>query len=346
MTPVFDTPFCRLFGVDVPIVQAPIGGCSTPALAAAVSNAGGLGILSVTWRDPARLPELLAEIRRRTDRPWGVNLVLEWPPEERLAICLEAGARLISFFWGDPGPYVERIHGAGALVSLTVGSAEEARRAVASGVDLVVAQGWEAGGHVRGQVATMALVPAVVNAVAPVPVLASGGIVDGRGLAAALTLGAAGVWMGTRFLLSEEASVHPLYRERVIAAAETDTIHGELFDGGWPNAPLRALRNRTVERWEVAGRPASGARPGEGEIVGANELGEPVARYSSSAPTAGATGAVEEMVLYAGQGAGVLAHIQPAGEIVHEIAEEAARVLERTRGLVRSTATIDGATAN
>ncbi|MEA2525677.1 MAG: nitronate monooxygenase [Thermomicrobiales bacterium] len=332
----FDTPFTRLFGIEIPVVQAPIGGLSTPALAAAVSNAGGLGMLSVTWRDPDQLRQLLAETLRLTDRPFGVNFVLEWPPDDRLQICLEAGVRLVSFFWGDPAPYVERVHASGALVSYTVGSAEEARRAVAAGVDVIVAQGWEAGGHVWGQVGTLALVPRVVDAATPVPVLAAGGIVDGRGLAAVVALGAAGAWMGTRFLLSEEASVHAHYRQRVAAAVETDTIHTELFDGGWPNAPLRALRNRAVATWEAAGCPESGERPGEGDVVGYNELGEPVPRYSSSAPTDGATGEIEAMVMYAGQGVGLVQRLQPAGEIVREIAEEAARVLDHSQGLVRS----------
>jgi nitronate monooxygenase len=332
----FDTPFTRLLGIEIPVVQAPIGGLSTPALAAAVSNAGGLGMLSVTWRDPDRLGDLLVETRRLTDRPFGVNLVLEWPPDDRLAICLAAGVRLVSFFWGNPAPYVERIHAAGALVSLTVGSADEARRAVAAGVDLVVAQGVEAGGHVWGTVGTLPLVPLVVDAAAPVPVLAAGGVADGRGLAAVLALGAAGAWMGTRFVLSQEASVHQRYRELLVAAAETDAVYTSLFDGGWPNSSMRVLRNGTVTTWEAAGRPASGDRPGEGELVGHNELGEPVARYSSSSPTDGATGDVEAMALYAGQSVGLVDRLQPAGEIVREIAAEAAQILDRTRALVRS----------
>ena len=339
----FDTPFTRLFGIDVPIAQAPIGGLSTPALAAAVSNAGAFGTLSVTWRDPERLPHLIADIHRQTDRPFGVNIVLEWPPDELLAICLDAGVSLVSFFWGDPAPYVERIHTAGALVSLTIGSSEEARRAADTGVDLIVAQGWEAGGHVRGRVSTLALVPRVVDAVTPVPVLAAGGIVDGRGLAAVLSLGAAGAWMGTRFLLSQEASVHPHYRQRVAAAGETDTVYTGLFDEGWPDSPMRALRNRTFASWEAAGSPAFGRRPGEGEIVGHNELGEPVPRYSGSAPTEGATGDIEAMVMYAGQGVGLIDRIQPAGEIVREVADEAARVLDRTRSLIRSQVTAGAA---
>ena len=132
----------------------------------------------------------------------------------------------------------------------TVGSAADAKRAIDAGVDIVVAQGWEAGGHVRGTVATMPLIPAVVDAVSPAPVVAAGGIADGRGLAAALALGAAGAWIGTRFLASNEASIHPRYRERILQANEADTIYLEdLFDVRWPNAPHRTLRNQIVQTW-------------------------------------------------------------------------------------------------
>ncbi len=327
----FDTPFTRLLGSELPIAQAPIGGASTPALAAAVSNAGGLGTLSLTWRSPAAARALIRETKARTARPFAVNLVLEWDPSERLAIALEEGVRLVSFFWGDPAPYVATVHDAGALVIHSVASADEARRAVAAGVDLIVAQGWEAGGHVWGEVATLPLVPAVVDAVAPVPVLAAGGIVDGRGLAAALALGAAGVWMGTRFLLAEESATHERYRQRLHAAVETDTIHTDLFDVGWANAPLRTLRNPTYDRWDAAGRPPSGARPGEGEEIARNELGEAVLRYASDAPLVGTTGEIGAMVLYAGQGVGLVGRTQPAAEIVREVAAEAAAALDRVR---------------
>lgn len=330
----FDTAFCRLLGIALPIVQAPIGGVSTPELAAAVSEAGGLGTLSITWRDPAALRGLLRQTQALTKRPFAVNLVLEWDPAERLAIALEEGVRVISFFWGDPAPWVEQIHGAGGIVLHTVASAEEARRAASAGVDVIVAQGWEAGGHVRGEVSTLALAPRVVDAVAPIPVVAAGGIGDGRGLAAALALGAGAGWMGTRFLLAAEAATHPLYQEQLIAAAETATVHTSLFDGGWPNSPLRALRNTTWEAWRAAGEPAPGRRPGEGEVIARGEDGRDIVRYDSDAPVAGASGDIAGMVLYAGQSAGLARRVQPAGEIVREVAEEAAQVLTQTRGLV------------
>jgi nitronate monooxygenase len=330
----FNTLLTQRLGIDVPIVQAPIGGASTPELVAAVSNAGGLGMLSITWREIDELPHLLNRTKSLTSRPFGVNLVLEWDPSERLEIALEASVPVISLFWGDPTPYIDRIHKAGAVVTYTVGSAAEARHAVDQGVDVVIAQGWEAGGHVWGKVATLPLIPAVVDAVPDTPVVAAGGIVDGRGLAAVLALGASGAWLGTRFVLSEESSSHDLYRQRIRTASETDTIHTELFDGGWPSSPLRALRNSTVAMWEAAGSPPPGQRPGEGEVIVHNERGQPVARYGSDCPLQGAEGEIEAMVLYAGQGVGILREVKPAGEIVREIAQQAVDTLERAQSVV------------
>ena len=161
---------------------------------------------------------------------------------------------------------------------------------------MVVAQGWEAGGHVRGTVATLPLVPSVIDAVAPTPVVAAGGIADGRGLAAVLALGAGAAWIGTRFLASTEAAIHPHYRERVLQASAADTVYLEnLFDRGWENAPHRVLRNRTVEQWEAAGRPAFGQRPGEGEAIARSSAGAPVVRYQAHTPSAGTEGEIEEL---------------------------------------------------
>src|SRR5436309_648055 len=202
------TALCERLGIELPIIQAPMGGAVGPALASAVSNAGGLGML-VPWRaDIDTVRRQIRETRALTSRPFGVNLNLEFPQEERLAACLEEGVPVISFFWRDPSSLVPRAKAGGAIVLHTVGSVADARRAVDCGIDVVVAQGWEAGGHVRGTVATLALVPAVVDAVAPVPVVAAGGIADGRGLAAVLALGAAGAWIGTRLPASGGAAIH------------------------------------------------------------------------------------------------------------------------------------------
>jgi NAD(P)H-dependent flavin oxidoreductase YrpB (nitropropane dioxygenase family) len=320
------TSFTRLVGIERPIVQAPIGELATPELAAAVSEAGGLGMLACTWTEPDTMREHIAATQRLTDRPFGVNLILDWDQAKRVEAALDAGVRIVSFFWGDPGALVARCHDRGAIVLLTVGNAEEARRAVEAGVDVVVAQGWEAGGHVWGEVSTIALVPAVVDAVAPIPVVAAGGIADGRGLAAVLALGASAAWMGTRFVLAAETPAHPVYRQMLLAARETDTFHSSVFDVEWPEAPHRTLRNSTVDAWEAAGRPAAGGRPGEGEIIGTLD-DEPIRRYESASIQDGVEGDVEAMSLWAGQSVGLVDSIEPAGDIVRRVTTEAVAIL-------------------
>ena len=176
----------------------------------------------------------------------------------------------------------------------------------------------------------MALVPAVVDAVTPVPVIAAGGIADGRGLAAALALGASGAWIGTRFLASSEANIHAHYRDRLLKASESDTVHLEnLFDLNWPDAPHRVLRNKTVADWEAAGRPKTGRRPGEGGIVAnSKSLGE-ILRYRSYTPAADAEGDIEALSMWAGQGVALVKKLQPAAEIVCEIHTEASTILKQ-----------------
>jgi NAD(P)H-dependent flavin oxidoreductase YrpB (nitropropane dioxygenase family) len=324
------TPLCDLLGIEAPVVLAPMGGAVTPLLAAAVSNAGGLGMLPLTWTSPQEIATVVEETRQRTERPFGVNLGLAWDQRERLAAALSAGVRVVSFFWGDASGVIGEARDAGAIVFVTVGTADEGRAAAAVGADVVVAQGWEAGGHVWGTVSTLGLVPCVVDAVAPVPVVAAGGIADGRGLAAVLALGAAGAWVGTRFLAAPEAAIHPDYRRRILAAVEADTFYGTLFDRGWPDAPHRALRNSTVEAWELAGRPMSGSRPGEDDEPASRPDGSPVNRYASSTPTAEMTGDVEPLPHWAGQGVGLVTREESAADIVHSLvaeAEEAIRSL-------------------
>jgi NAD(P)H-dependent flavin oxidoreductase YrpB (nitropropane dioxygenase family) len=324
------TALCKRLGIELPIIQAPMGGAVGPPLAAAVSNAGGLGML-VPWRaDIDIVRRQIRETRALTSRPFGVNLVLEFPQEERLAACIDERVPVISFFWRDPSSLVPLAKAGGAIVMHTVASAADAKRAVDCGVDIVVAQGWEAGGHVRGMVATMPLIPVVVDAVSPIPVVAAGGIADGRGVAAALALGATGAWIGTRFLASQEAAIHTRYRERLFQAKETDTVYLEnLFDVRWPNAPHRTLRNRTVDAWEAAGRPPSGKRPGEGDVIATSRSAGPIVRYQSYTPGADAEGDIDALSLWAGQSVGLVSKLQPAGEIVREISDEADSILRR-----------------
>lgn len=310
------TPVCELLGIEQPIVQAPMS--AVPELAAAVSNAGGLGALALTWSTPAG--DVVRETAALTDRPFAGNLVLSSDQHHRLDDALEAGLRVVSFFWGDPGPYVKQVHDADGVVLHTVGSAEEARRAVGSGVDVVVAQGWESGGHVWGQVATLPLVPAVVDAVAPVPVIAAGGIGDARGVAAVLALGAQAAWLGTRFLLAREMPIHEEYRRRLLDAVETDTRwYADLYEVGWPDAPNRSLYNSTAKAWEAAGSPPPGSRPGEGDVLAHFASGEAIVRYEPAAPMVGTTGDVEAVSMWAGQSVALARRPQSAAEIVAEL---------------------------
>lgn len=328
------TSLCNKLGILIPIIQAPMGGAAGPKVAAAVSNAGGLGTLPLWIEDIASLHRLVGEMKSLTSMPFAVNLNLEYPQEERLDSCLKWGVPIVSYFWGQSPKMVSRAKAGGAIVLQTVGSAEEARTAVQSGVDVIVAQGWEAGGHVKGTVATMALIPSVVDAVAPVPVVAAGGIADGRGLAAALALGASGVWIGTRFLASEEIAIHPYFRERLFKATENDTVHLEnLFDINWPNAAHRTLRNKTVYDWEAAGRPEPGKRPGEGDVVAISKSVGEIYRYHCCTPAADVEGDIEAMSMWCGQGVGLVKKLQPAAEIVNEIHDEALSILNQLNAM-------------
>ena len=326
---------CSKLGIKIPIILAPMGGAVGPELTAAVSNAGGLGLIPLWYLETDIVRNSIKATRALTAQPFGVNLNLNWPQEDRLAVCLEEGVKIISFFWGRSRPLVERVHAAGATVLQTVSSAEEARQAIDEGVDIIVAQGWEAGGHVRGTVATLPLVPAIVDAVTPSPVVAAGGIVDGRGLAAVMALGASGAWIGTRFLLSDECPIHPHYRERLIAANETDTLYTSVYDVGWPDAPHRLLRNSTLTNWENAGSPPPGKRPGEGDVIARSPSAGEIVRYQIYTPGADATGEIDETAMWAGQGVSLLKRVQPAREIVREMWSDASDTLKR---LAASTA--------
>jgi nitronate monooxygenase len=310
------TPVCEMLGIEQPIVLAPM--VDVPRLAAAVSNAGALGMMTLTWS--ADVGAVVRETAALTARPFGGNLVLTEDRHRRLDQALEAGLRIASFMLGDPGGYVKRVHDAGGVVMHTVGSAEEARRAVAAGVDVIVAQGWEAGGHVSGTVATLPLVPAVVDAVTPVPVIAAGGIGDARGVAAVLALGAQAAWLGTRFLLAEEMPIHEDYRRRLEAAAETDAQwYPNLYDVGWPDSPHRALRNSTAKAWEAAGRPPDSQRPGYGDVTAHFASGEAIVRYEPAPPMAGTTGDIEALSMWAGQSVALARQPHSAADIVAEL---------------------------
>lgn len=329
-----DDRLAAALGVSKPLLSAPMGGAAGPDLVAAVCNAGAYGMIPLWHKPVAQLREDIAAVRARTDRPFAVNLNLSRPFEAHLEACIAAKVHAVSLFWGENPDAIARAKDAGLVVLASIGTAAEARAAEAAGADVIIAQGWEAGGHVWGRVSTLALIPAVVDAVS-LPVVAAGGIADGRGMAAALLLGAAGVCVGTRFLASQEAAIHPDYRANILAAGEADTEwYADLYDIGWPNAPHRALRNATAATWHDAGRPPLGARPGEDDVIGQRPDGQPVLRYASYTPGLGTTGDISAMSQWAGQGVGLVRTVQPAAEIVEELCTDAARHLKGAPHLI------------
>jgi nitronate monooxygenase len=318
----------ELLHLSVPIVQAPMGGgIAGPRLAAAVSNAGGLGLLPIWPVPPEQAAQHLSELRQATSGIFGVNLNVAFGPEAHLDLALELSIPVIHFFWGDCSAFVARAKSKGAVVMATVASGAEARGARDAGVDILVAQGIEAGGHVWGKIGLAALIPAVVDAGEGLPVVAAGGIADGRGLASALMLGASAAMIGTALLVADECGAHPKYKAAILKAAEGDTAYGSVFDAGWPGASCRVLRNSTLRAWEDAGSPSVGKRPGEDDIVAHGASQAPIPRYSVQPPSTDVEGNVEAMAMYAGQGVGLVNTAAPAAVIISKIVQDAQALL-------------------
>ncbi len=291
-------------------MQAPVAGAATPRLAGEVSRAGGLGSLGASWTEPDVLRERIRSIGRMTDRPFCVNLVLDFEQDERLEVAVEERAPIVSFSFGLRPELIARARAAGTRVLVQVGSADAARAAADAGADALIVQGVEAGGHIQSVVGLLPLLAEARRAVA-LPLLAAGGIGDPASARAALATGVEAVVMGTRFLASDESDAHPRYKARLVQAQARDTALTELFDVGWPASPHRVLRNSTYERWEAAGSPLSGQRPGEGE-----EITSGIPRYAANLPLAGMEGDVEAMAMYAGQSVGAITEVEPAAAIV------------------------------
>jgi NAD(P)H-dependent flavin oxidoreductase YrpB (nitropropane dioxygenase family) len=326
------TALCRQLGIEYPIFSVGFGGgMAGPELAAAVSNAGGCGVLGMGGVPAPYIAQQVKRLRALTDKPFGVNIILPLLQEGQIEICLDEKIPILILFWGDPKPYVEEAHRRGTKVFIQVGSVEEAQAAAEAGVDAIIAQGVEAGGHVKSTTSLSTIVPAVVEAVKPVPVIAAGGIANGRGLVAVLSLGAQAVSMGTRFLCSEEARVIQAYKERVVKSTAEDTVYTSLFDVGWPDAAHRVLRNKAIDAWEAAGRPAPGQRPGEGDIIGKTVMIDTpldIPRYGVFPPMTGFTGDIEHAALYAGESCRLVNDIKPAAQIVRDVVQEAEAVLK------------------
>jgi nitronate monooxygenase len=304
-----------------PIWNAPTGSIAGPELASAVSKAGGMGGMGLTWTMPEVAAEEVSQVRNLTEHPFFVNFALAFPPLA-LDATLEAGAPIVTFSWGDPEPYLPKVRAAGAKVGVQVSNVAGAQRAIAQGADFLVCQGIEAGGHVQSNRSLWELLPRVVEAAAGVPVIAAGGIAQGREIAKVLSLGAKGAILGTRFVATQESRAHPDYKRLLVEAIGDATALTVCFEGGWPYSAQRCLRNSTLEAWEAAGSPAVGSRPGEGETVAATANGEAILRYETAFPRQGYTGNIEAMCLYAGTGCAAIADIPSAGELVERLWRE------------------------
>lgn len=326
---MLNTRFTRLVGCTVPIQQAGMGAIANANLAAAVADAGGQGMVSWNGMPAARLTEILSEVGQKTKGVFGANFLIPGYTDEdaeEIGGAVDAAAsqaRVIDFFYNDPVPFlIEAAHKRGALACWQVGSSQEAKAAVDAGCDFVIAQGIEAGGHIRGRLGLMALLNEVLDAV-DAPVLAAGGIGSARSLAAVLAAGADGARVGTRFVAAHESGAHPQYVQALIEANAGDTVVSETFSYGWPDAPHRALR-ACVEA----------ANAFEGEIVGErfslHKQGRaPVHRFEPIGVMADTTGAIEAMSEWAGESVGGVRSRQTAGEIVEELAGGAEALLKR-----------------
>jgi enoyl-[acyl-carrier protein] reductase II len=313
------TKLTEILDCDHPVMLAGMGGVSYSALVAAVSEAGGFGTLGAAPMGLDRMVAEMAEVRARTARPFGVDLLTALPTgiEEQVDAIIAGGASVYVAGLGVPRDVVDRCHRGGVLVVNMCGKVRHAVAAVEAGCDIVVAQGTEAGGH-TGSVATMPLVPQIVDAVGGrVPVVAAGGIVDGRGLAAALALGADGVWMGTRFIATFEAHVVTGYREAIVAGRDDDTVITRAYTG----KTLRAIRNAYTQHFED--------HPDELQPF-PNQIGRSMgdgAMHLGAPPDAEGVDPDKECYA-AGQGIGGIDEVLPAGELVHRIVEEAERTLD------------------
>jgi nitronate monooxygenase len=314
------TSFTKLTGCTVPLQQAPMGGVTTPQLAVAIAQAGGVGMLAGVGIPAPALEQMLDWMRSQTKGLFGVNFLMHFLDRQALEIAA-AKANIVDFFYDEPDPaLVDIVHKGGALAAWQVGSMAEAVAAVDAGCDFIVAQGTEAGGHVRGQVALLPLLEDLLPVV-NVPVVATGGIATGRSMAAVLAAGATAVRVGTRFLAADEIDAHPAYVDAIIAAQSDETVLTDRFSVMWPNAPHRVLRS-CVEAVDAF----------QGDIVGEMVMGDqrmPLPRFAVPAPSSNVTGAIEAMALYAGEGVGAVKKRQPAAEIVQEMASEAESLLRR-----------------
>ncbi|XP_047341143.1 (3aS,4S,5R,7aS)-5-hydroxy-7a-methyl-1-oxo-octahydro-1H-indene-4-carboxyl-CoA dehydrogenase [Impatiens glandulifera] len=323
-----------ILGFEYGIIQAPLGpDISGPELVAAVANAGGIGLLRAPdWESPDHLRKLIAQTRKLTDKGFGVGVILAFPHEENIRVILEEKVAVLQLYWGQcTQMLVDQAHRAGVKVVPQVGSVEEAKKAIDVGVDAIIVQGREAGGHVIGQEGLISLVPKVVDLVGErdIPVIAAGGIADSRGYVAALALGARGICLGTRFVATEESKAHPIYKRKLVELEETE--YTDIFGRArWPGAPQRALRTEFMSEWISLPKEENETNQpiiGHSTIHG---MEKDVRRFAGTVPNATASGEIESMAMYAGQGVGLIKEILPAAEVINCLVSGAQLLISTT----------------
>lgn len=303
----------------LPIWQAPTGSIAGPELCTAVANCGGVGAMGVTWTEPSVASEWVRQVRDSTDGLFQANFVLHFEPKALTAV-LEAGAPIITFSWGLPINEAKAVKDAGAILGIQVVSRKGAQVALELEPDFLICQGIEAGGHVQSSTPLAELLPQVLSVAGDTHVIAAGGISVGHQIRTILDDGAVGAMLGTRFVATQESRAHPIYKR--ILADQSETALTICFDGGWPNAPHRVIRNSTYLNWEAAGSPQEPGRPGEADEVAQTDI-EPIQRYEDTAPRAGMEGQIEAMCLYAGTGVADIYDIPPVQVLMERLRIEA-----------------------
>jgi enoyl-[acyl-carrier protein] reductase II len=325
------TRLTEAFGIRYPIAAAGMAFVGmTPDLAIAVCRAGGIGALGVGKLPPAAMGAMIGQIRAATEAPFNVNFITIFTEPAHIDLCIDLRVPIVSFHWGHPDARtIARLQAAGIKVWEQVGGIEAGKRAVGDGIDAIIAQGTEAGGHNYGTLPGLVLIPEMADRVRPPMLLAAGGIVDGRGLAAALALGADGAWIGSRLVASTEAYAHPDYKSRLVEASGADTVLSSAFgpeDAGFN--PMRVLLNVVTESWTGHEAEMLTERP----IIGhTNILGQPFAlpEFTNFVPMPTTEGDLDRMPMLAGQGIGPIDAVEPVATILTRMAQEAGGILAR-----------------
>lgn len=322
-----------ILGFDFGIVQAPLGpDISGPELVAAVANSGCLGFLRAPdWEAPDHLRQLIRKTRTLTDKPFGVGVVLAFPHEENIRAILDEKVAVLQVYWGECSQdLVLQAHQAGVKIVPQVGSFEEAKKVVDIGVDGIIVQGVEAGGHIIGLEGLITLLPRVVDLVRDrdIPVIAGGGIVDERGYVAAMALGAQGVVLGTRFLATEESHAHPTYKKKLVDLDKT--AYTDVFGRArWPGAPHRVLETPFFQEWRNL---PSDENESNQPIIGHSTIHgveKEIRRFAGTVPNATTTGDIESMAMYGGAGIGLIKEIVPASEVIKRLVEGAQSLINK-----------------